>query len=234
MASRKLSGFILSLSLVSLVSCGGGSSSSKSSSSRSPVEAEENTNKLYRAILKPVNPNMASTGGVVVVRVDGDDFKVEQTVTDAPSGIRHFQAIMAGSSCAAVDENGDGYIDIVEGQNTFGKRLIPLDSNLDSQMEGSNFGPIANEANAYIYQKSTSLAKMISDLISVDPDDEDDLVKLPNDKSLALSSRVVVVMGVNRSLPSTVSGNGTYEAAEGFPIACGELVAIENENPEIE
>ena len=235
MSSVKISGLFLFVSLLGLVSCGGSGGGSGSSASNPVRQKEEDKIKHYQAVLKPLNPETTSqTAGVVMIRVDGDEFEVQQTVTEAPGGVRHFQAIMSGKSCAAIDENADGYIDLAEGSKVFGKRLVPLDSNLDSQLEGIDFGPIANEANAYIYNRHTSVSKLLSDLTALDPDEQDDLMKLNSDKDLTLSKRIVVIMGTNRDLPETVSGNGTYSAAEGLPIACGELAPMKNEDVVIE
>jgi hypothetical protein len=229
MATRNVSAIVLCLSFITFVSCGGSKSGHQSNSNKS--QDAEQIGSLYRAVLKPLNPNSAgTTSGVVLLRINGDEFVVEETVANAPGGIKHYQAIMSGSTCPTLDENGDGYIDLKEGTKTFGNRLIPLDSNLDSQFAGIDFGPIANETNAYVYRRSTSLSLMLSDLRIEDPNGEDDLVKLQDKENINFSNRVIVVMGMNRSLPATVEGDDTFTPSEGLPIACGKLTAINSEN----
>ncbi len=231
MAIKFFSQAVLSLALLSLLACGGGKSSGGGSGQEKSGQQEARSSKqLFRAVLKPMNPTMSGeTSGVVLFRIENDDLVVEETVINAPTDVRHFQAVMAGKSCAAIDDNQDGYIDIVEGMKVFSQRLIPLDSNLDSQIEGMDFGPIANEANAFVYRRSTSLSKLLSDLTATDPNDEDDLVKIGQEKNLKLASRVVVIFGTNRAVPDTVQGNITYSPSEGLPIACGELESFKEE-----
>jgi hypothetical protein len=230
MAIKFFSQTFLCLSFFFFLACGRGGNGGGSSQRTSSEEQQEYSKQLYRAVLKPMNVEASGrTSGVVIVRIEHDEFVVDQTVTEASNGVRHYQAIMSGSSCEAQDENQDGYVDLPEGMKAFGRWLIPLDSNLGSQLEGMDYGPIANAENAYIYRRTASFVKLLSDLTAQDPDEDDDLVKISGEINLRLRKRVVVVFGSDRSLPETVLGSSTYSASEGIPIACGALEPINDE-----
>lgn len=228
--------FILAASLFALAACDGGSSGSGSSKQNESAELQEDNDQgIYRAVLAPVNTKIVpNTTGTIEVRIDGDEVVVESTVAGAPSGVKHLQNIMTASECPtdASDANGDGVVDIMEGSASFGKILIPLDSNISDQLLGNDFGPIANGAGAYVYRKSTSFAQLMADLGTDDPDTEDFIAKLSSSQNLTLSTRVVVVHGVSRNsdLPATVATLGDAAADQLVPIACGKLVKVHSED----
>ena len=233
----KLSSIMLGTCLLTLAACGGsggsGSNSNKTETTRI-LQRQEDIG-LYQAILAPLNSSVAGeTVGNVQVEVVGDDFAVEVRVKGAPAGVKHIQSIMTGTSCPDLsqDVNGDGLIDIMEGMKSFGKVLIPLDSNLSEQIAGSDFGPIANSAGAYVYRRSTSLTTLLADLRAADPDTQDHIVKLPFGSDLNLSGRIVVVHGVSTdsALTDSVATIGDMSPAQSLPIACGKLVRIEAQN----
>ena len=232
MASEKGLRNILAFIFFILVACSEGKST-RSNSVKSQSELEGSSQSLYRAILKPINENVAGkTAGVVLVRIDGDEFVVEETVSESPANVRHYQYITEGSDCPTEDVNGDSYIDVKESESTLRKMLIPLDSNLDSQIDGSDFGPIANPAGAFVYRKTASLARMMADLQLDDPNSMDDLVKLENEDALNLSQRAVVIHGIGYGLPDSVASRDGMSASESLPIACGQLVRISSEDDE--
>lgn len=227
--------FLVMMSLLTVVACDSGSSGGSSKVSNVQDLQEDNDQGIYRAVLSPINSALAGkTTGTIEVTLDGDEVVVESTVASAPSGVKHLQHIMVNGACPteASDTNTDGIIDIVEGSAVFGKILIPLDSNLGDQMLGSDFGPIANGAGAYVYRRSTSFALLMADLNAEDPDREDNLAKLASNQTLTLSKRVVVIHGVNRNadLPATVATLGEAPAEQLLPIACGQLIKVHSED----
>lgn len=233
MALREKSHWFMLLCLLFVISCGSDKSKPEAKSSRN--ELQDDSQSLYRAILRPLNESVGgSTRGVVIVRVDGDEIVVEETVSNAPAGIRHYQYIMDGSACPTVDANGDSYIDIKEAESVIGKILIPLDSNLDSQLDGFDYGPIANAAGAFVYRKTASVARMSEDLYIEDPNPQDDLVKLGAEGRFAMNGKVVVIHGVGYGLPSSVATRDGMSASESLPIACGQLTRISSEDQEVE
>lgn len=227
--------FILATSMFTLVSCDSGNSGSSSKSGELTELQEDNDQGIYRAVLSPVNSKFVpNISGTIEVKIEGDEVVVESTVAGAPAGVKHLQNVMEGSACptAGNDTNTDGVIDIAEGVTSFGKILVPLDSNLSDQMMGIDFGPIANAAGAYVYRRSSSFAALMADLNSDDPDTEDNIVKLSSSQTLSLSRRVVVVHGVGRQaeLPESVSTMGEASRDQLIPIACGKLIKVESED----
>lgn len=245
---NKSSSILLSLflgaTLLSLGSCGGGGGSSSRTSlseTQSSPEEEVSDEGIFRAVLKPLNTSLShNTNGTLEIKVEDDSVSVRSTVTGAPAGVKHLQNIMVGTVCPddSSDINGDLLVDIKEAMFRSGRLLIPLDSDLSSQLDGIDFGPIANGAGGYVYIRSTGYAQLLSDLKIQDPDPLDPIVKLPEDISgLKLDGRVVLIHGVKSSpaLPDTVSGVEAVPRELLMPIACGKLVRVAAEEfPSIE
>jgi hypothetical protein len=188
---------------------------------------------LYRAILRPLNESAAGrTRGTILVSVseDSDEFRVEAAVHGAPAGVKHFQHITTAGACpdAGHDANGDGLIDVVEGMAAYGRLLLPLDSNLNTQLDGSNFGPIANAAGAYVYARTGMLSRLIDDLRDTEQLLPEGLAKLAYDEPLNLSGRAVIIHGVGAALPGSVATTREMSARESLPIACGILTRIKS------
>lgn len=112
---------------------------------------------------------------------------------------RYHQFIHSGERCpdSNSDLNRDGIIDFHEALLASGEILVPLDRNLQSKKEGSEWYPISSKEGSYLYSRSSSLLKMLPDLgfSSVD--------------SLDLSNRVIIIYSSNvRSM---------------LPVACAEI-----------
>ena len=213
-----------------LASCGGGGGSNASSSRQ---EQQLDDQGIYRAVLKPLNSSVAgNTTGTVEIRINGDDVVVESNVVGAPAGVKHLQNITTAASCPTVDTNGDTFIDIAEAQ---GQILIPLDSDLSEQLDGMDFGPIANGSGSYVYRRSTTLSLMLADLRAFDPDPLDPVVKISAEQDINLSGRVLIVHGVesNTNLPDSVATKGSLTKELALPIACGQLVRITSEEASV-
>jgi len=222
--------FLIGTCIFTLASCGSDSSSSSSGGS-SRQEQQQDDQGIYRAVLKPLNTNVApGTSGTVEIKIQGDDVIVESNVTGAPAGVKHLQNLTLLTACptAGNDVNNDSHIDILEAAASSGPILIPLDSNLSTQLDGISFGPIANNTGSYVYRRSTSLTELLSDLRAPDPDSTDALVKLPEGQDLNLAGKVVIIHGVGSAsnLPDSISTIGDLSAEQTLPIACGELVRI--------
>ncbi len=219
---------ILGTCLFTLASCGGGSGSGSASSSQRQ-EQQLDDQGIYRAVLKPLNSSVAgNTTGTAQIKINGDDIVVESNVVGAPGGVKHLQNITTAASCPTNDANGDSFIDVVEAQ---GQILIPLDSDLSEQLDGMDFGPIANGSGSYVYRRSTTLSLMLADLRAFDPDPLDLVVKILPEQDLNLSGRVLIVHGIenNSNLPDSVATKGTLSKEQSLPIACGQLVRITSE-----
>lgn len=192
-------------------------------------EVNQDDNGVYRATLFPVNSKIVpNVSGNIEIRVSGDDFVVEGKMKGVTSGMKHFQHIYAGPRCPefANDTNKDGFIDAPESFTSTGYILIPLDASLEEQFEGMDYGPISNNSGSYLYRRSTSLSRLVSDLRALDPDPRDVFVKLPVGEELNLSGRVVMIHGVKNDdgLPESVGSYSNYAKEQTIPIACGVLL----------
>ena len=221
--------FFIGTCIFTLASCG--SDSSSSGGSPTPQEQRQDDQGIYRAVLKPLNTNVApGTSGTVEIKIQGDDVIVESNVVGAPAGVKHLQNLTLLTACptAGNDVNNDSHVDILEAAASAGPILIPLDSNLSTQLDGITYGPIANNTGSYVYRRSTSLTELLSDLRAPDPDSTDAIVKLPEGQDLNLAGKVVIIHGVASSsnLPDSISTIGDLSAEQTLPIACGELVRI--------
>lgn len=238
MKNKKLvSSILIGSCLFTLASCGGGGGGG--SSSPTVQEQQMDDQGIYRAVLQPLNTAIAgNTTGTVEIKIVGDDVVVQSNVVGAPAGVKHLQNITTATSCPSTDTNGDTIIDITEALSNAGKILIPLDSDLSQQLDGMDFGPIANGSGSYVYKRSTTLSMMLADLRAFDPDPLDPVVKIAPEQDIKLAGRVLIVHGVNSrsNLPDTVATVGTLSREQALPIACGQLVRINSEEmvePEI-
>src|SRR5690606_25403036 len=153
----------------------------------------------YHVVLQPLAPELfGASEGTLDIEISGDRFITTVNMRDVHSGVKHYQTILGHGDCPDLtdDVNGDGIIDITEAFVRTGKILIPLDSNLGSQLKGMDYGPIANNLGQYVYKRSTSLAELLVELRSGDPDLTDAVVKLPFGMNLNLPGRVVLVHGI--------------------------------------
>lgn len=226
--NKIISTFLIGTCIFTLASCG---SDDSSSSGGSRQEQQQDDQGIYRAVLKPLNTNLApGTSGTVEIKIQGDDVIVESNITGSPAGVKHLQNLTLLTACptAGNDVNNDSHVDILEAAASAGPILIPLDSNLSTQLDGMSYGPIANGSGSYVYRRSASLTDLLSDLRAPDPDSTDAVVKLPDGQDLNLAGKVVIIHGVASSsdLPDSISTIGDLSAAQSLPIACGELVRI--------
>lgn len=219
-------GVLLLLSFVS--SCG------KSNSNAGLPEVKEkvlpvngsNINGLYMAKFFTMNPGVNGTlpGSATLQRQDDKFYAYIRLFGGAPNAW-HQQNVHVGTRCpnAGDDTNGDGYIDIEEGNRVWGKVLIPLDSNISSQSAGKNVFPIADATGTYFYERVTSFDKMFDDLKTTDKNLDDNISKLTPEEGLDFEGKVVVVHGTADTIiyPETVATTDRYEAHKTMPIACG-------------
>lgn len=228
-----ISPLILLSALSMAVSCGKSDSQKSNAMTKESFEQEDDQG-VYRAVLRPINESVAgNTIGTVEIKIVGDDVVVESNVTGSPAGVKHLQNIMRGHTCPGPlsDKNSDGVIDVVEMMGSTGQFLIPLDSDISTQLDGISFGPIANSSGTYVYRRSTTLSHLLSDLASPDPDPTDSIIKLSPGQNLNLRGRVVIIHGARPSLvPQTAAGLGEQSSSTMLPIACGELVRITDES----
>lgn len=225
---KVIGSIILSAALAVLATgCGGddGYSSSSSTSGQQPQQPQTDQG-VFTAQLTSENSSVAgTTNGSVEITVNGDTVTARVIVNGAPIGL-HTQHIRAGTVCPTLsnDANGDGVIDGFEATNVSGKVLLPFDDDINSQDAGKGIYPVGQ---IYTYNKSGSLAQIISDLTATDPNPSDEFAKIPSGATqISLQGKVVEIHGVPSAtnLPSTVaSGSSTNNPHEDLPIACGVL-----------
>jgi hypothetical protein len=199
-----------------------------------------NINGIYATDLYPVNYNLQlrKVGVAAVVR-SGDTFSafVKMQYGQKDTALR--QAIYTGRRCPNINDdlNKDAYIDIQEALFAIGQVTIPLDHNLDSQLEGGSEFPIGDSVyGRYFYEIRASFEKMFSDLKTTDEHLDDDIVKLGADSGLTFPGRVIVLQGLNESvfLPPTAGTNNGETAYKTMPIACGVLWKVAKLPSELE
>jgi hypothetical protein len=226
--------FVLSITLLlGTISCG---TSDDDDDVAIIIEREQEEDQAedgsYRAYLSSVNPDVFSARGVSKVIISGNTFQVQVKMERVPASVLHPQFIYVGRRCPTLsdDVNNDGYVDIQEGQLSYGEALIPLDRDLNSQEGSFGWFPIALSNGTYDYRETASRRELIADLREEDRDPDDSIAKLGS-SPLNLSGRVVVVHGVRGSigLPSSVSTDYGLTAHRTLPVACGRLLRIEEE-----
>lgn len=215
--------------LFTLTSCGKDKDNKELTQFVTHEAQEQNDQGIYNAVIMPLNTSVAGhASGSFEIKIDGDDFVVESYVYGVAPGVKHFQNIMTTSACPneSADRNKDGIIDIVEAMNVTGQVLLPLDSDLNSQLSGMSFGPIANSDGQYYYKRSTTLSNILSDLYDLDPDPTDIYHKLMPGQNLFLNNRVILIHGVKSTthLPSTVATVGELSPEQMLPVACAKII----------
>ncbi len=212
-----------------LVACGSNNDERQKNTIPLQISSSRSNGHLtYSATLLPVNHKISGEGiGVINININDDDIVVDSEMNGTYPGVKHFQLVMNGKSCPSTefDLNGDGVVDIREGEGSWGKVLLPLDSDLSEQYAGMDFGPISNASGNYFYRRSSKISLILNDLYLPDPDEFDDLLKLFPGEELEFDQKVVLILGLPSSLFATPTiarlSNGTL--SESVPIACGVL-----------
>lgn len=230
----KISASLLFCALLTLTSCGNDKKSStptQTSSSQQEQQVEDDRG-AYQVSFTSLNSSVAGDiTGTLNIHIEGDQFVVDQYMENSHPGVRHLQQIYLGTSCPteAQDGNGDGIIDAVEERSASQDTLIPLDGNLNSQLEGINFGPISNSVGTFFYKKTAILSKLLADLRDIDSLETDGMGKLPFGENLKLEGKVIIIHGVGPEvvLPETVKRlDETLSLQESLPIACGQILRV--------
>lgn len=186
---------------------------------------------LLMAKFETLNPHINGTiPGSLTLSMKDDKLITFLRVFAGQPKAWHPQGIYMGSRCPNLgdDKNGDGIIDIVEAMNVVGKMIVPLDTNMNSQMSGKNFFPIGDLSGYYHYERVASYSRLVEDLRGVDSDTEDHITKLTADEPFSFENRTVIVQGVLEEtiLPETVSGLGKRRPFQTLPITCGVIKKV--------
>jgi hypothetical protein len=191
------------------------------------------TSDLYLAKFYTLNSNVNGLlPGSATVHKKGKDLYAYVRLFGGSPKAWHQQFIHEGGRCPnmADDLNRDNYIDIQEGNKVWGKVLIPLDSNLNSQKEGRNVFPMADETGTYFYERVANFNELFQDLRSEDKDPNDSLTKLLPTEDLSIEGKVVVIYGTADTVPypATVASADNRPVHQTLPIACGVFTRVDD------
>lgn len=223
--------------LTVLTGCSNNVSSGEGQDTRqspNPIEQELKLEGIYEARLTSVNSSVSGfTRAKAKLHLVGDSITAEVSVKDSPAMTIHSQFIYTANECPTEvhDTNRDGFIDPVEASKVLGPILVPLDADLNAQLEGVDLFPVSDIMGSYVYYKEGIISQMVSDLQSFDPDINDELGKLNIGEELKLEGKVIVLQGVSEDtyLPGSVRAlNGLSERAT-LAIACGKITRVLNE-----
>ena len=141
-------------------------------------------------------------------------------------GVSHRQAIHQGSKCpdGTSDTNKDGVVDFKEAVSAAGMILIPLDSDVSSQVLGNEY-PVIKEDGLYEYSEAAPLDLLVEELREEDLYPQDSLGKLSKNEKLDLENRTVIIYGIpeTKLVPRSVTSNEGEPQDQWIPIACGRI-----------
>lgn len=185
----------------------------------------------YEAKFTALNSSVSGmTSAKAKIHVIADQISVSLDAKDSPALSIHSQFIYTASECPTEvhDSNNDGFIDSVEASKVLGAILIPLDANLNSQLEGIETFPLADSLGSYKYYQEGVLSKLLADLQSLDPELNDELGKLPVGKDLKLDGKVIVIQGIPEEvyLPGSIRAPSYASERMALPIACGKITRV--------
>ena len=185
----------------------------------------------YHAKLLPINKRISTAYGFSTISIRDNQFWARVKVFGPKINSSHQQHIHLRDRCPTItdDKNGDGMIDAKEVFDVSGPVLIPLDSDLSSQIKGLNEFPKMRRHNFYYYSEATHSDRIMRDLRGPDHLRYDFMSKLAPGDPLALDSRVIIIFGTseNRPLPTSAVSYGGYPLHETIPVACGKIRAGE-------
>lgn len=189
---------------------------------------------LYMAKFETLNPHVNGTipGSLTFYR-KGDRLMTYVRLFAGGPKVWHQQGVYMGTRCPTLsdDLNGDGFIDIDEGMKVFGKMIIPLDANMNSQSAGKNFYPLADLSGYYHYERIASFKNLFEDLYETDRDEEDHIIKIAAGEPFTFEGKVVVVQGVaeTTALPETIAIQPRRRPFQTLPITCGVIKKVTQE-----
>ncbi len=197
-----------------------------------PMVQAQDADAVYNATLAPLNSSVTGSDaeGSAVLTVSGDELTIQITVEGVPQDIehwQHFHGFVDGgqtSVCPTLsdDANGDAIIDLIETEPLAGTTMVPFNDDPVSLNIPTDTYPVADADGAYTYEQTVSLEALETAFEAQFPG-----------QHLDLDQRVIFIHGVPESttLPDTVASLGDIPAQVTIPIACGEIVKVENGTP---
>ncbi len=187
----------------------------------------------YTAKLNSLNTSMGRYTGWLNLSIHDNQFWARVKVEGPQTSQMHAQYIHVNGSCPSMkdDLNQDGYLDFMEVYKIAGPILLPLDSNLNSQMKGLNeFPTMRRNSPHYYYSEASNSDRLMADLRRKDVYVDDMLTKLGPRERLNLTKRILVIYGTKaeRYFPESVSTFDGYPKQISIPVACGEIAEGEH------
>lgn len=182
--------------------------------------------ETWRGEINPINQEQTGQvpGGTLTVTVEGGEVSFELDSTGFSPGMHlaHLHGFAISdpqeARCPApdADGNGDGFIDLIETEESAGTTMIPLTENMESLEIASQTYPEADGEGRMSYSRTIDLASL------------EEAVRERFDSPLALENRVLFVHGVaeDAGLPETVRSLEGVPAHVTLPIACAELERV--------
>lgn len=173
---------------------------------------------VYQAQLNPVNAEaqgILPVTGTATFTVQDGQLTVDVNTVNMPVGVTHPQHMHRRGPCptlATDDDNGDGFVDVVEALGAAGGVIVPLDPDLPYLGTQLNFpAPDANGVEAF--RATTTI----------------DALEIAINKALEIDTRTVMIHGVSPSFPfpPTVQGIDGVPPHRNIPLACGRLVRVQ-------
>lgn len=183
----------------------------------------------YQTVFKPLNQRFGRANGWSRISIYENQIWARIKFNGKKIAGMHAQYIHVQDRCPDMtdDSNRDGYLDFIEAYHVSGPILLPLDSNLNSQMKGLFEFPIMKRLPSYYYSEASNYSRMMEDLRREDTVIDDMMVKLHRGEDLSLERRAILIYGVDEDviLPPTVRSFTGYPPQRTLPIACGEIQA---------
>ncbi len=205
-----------------LVSCGKGFKEEEEEVFRQNEEVEE----LFNISFSPLNATkIGRYHGWSGISIADNQIWIRVKLQGPSHTDAHAQYLHTGSRCPTMadDRNNDGYLDFMEVSEVVGPVLLPFDGNLNSQLKGLHDFPTMKREGMYYYSEAGNYSFLLEDLEREDMYPADMITKLDPREELDLSSRVVLIYGVDgqKKLPNSVATFDGYPSQATLPIACG-------------
>src|SRR5699024_395553 len=179
--------------------------------------------QVYIADIQPMNAEATDlqTNGEAEITVDGDEVTIRIDIRDtAPDMVhwQHFHGFEDGSeaNCPApsLDENDDGYVDLIETHPASGVTMVPFDEDPAAMDVADGVYPTASEEGDYSYEQTVSLEAL-----------QAAYGEAFDGQDLDLRKRVIYIHGVpeDTDLPDSVESLGPIPAQVTLPIAGGAI-----------
>lgn len=169
----------------------------------------------YKISFTNINPKFFTMKGEGMISQTEDELSFIIKMSKAPSLRSTYQNLYDGDCPDMTDDkNGDGIVDINEAMEKLGKRIIPLDSDINSSNPAKNVFPQADNTGAYDYSAKGKIETIMQDLDDHEYSD-----------NLDIEGAVVLLQGLPTyfKFPNSVESSDGLPVTETLPVACGKI-----------